>query len=167
MTDTLPSIRAFLDSAGSPYEVLACDPDLADTHAFCEHYDIPFENSANAILIKAKKGEPNYTLCLLLATHRLDVNHRVKKKLDSGKVSFASAEETREVTSMEIGGVTPFGLPTELPIWVDEAVMACEYIILGGGNRSSKLKLGPQALLTLPNIEVVDALANVIKPSGI
>ena len=162
MSDTSPEIRSFLDSTGMPYEVMACDPALADTHAFCEHYNIPFANSANAILVKAKKGEPQFSLCLLLATHRLDVNHFVRKKLGVKKVSFASAEETQDLTSMEIGGVTPIGLSPNIPLWIDEAVMNCEYIILGGGNRSSKLKVSPQVLKLLPNVEVVSGLANRI-----
>jgi len=162
MTDTSPEIRTFLESTGMPYEVMACDPALADTHAFCEHYQVPFSNSANAILIKSKKGEPHYTLCVLLATHRLDVNHRVRKKLGVKKVSFASVEETRELTDMEIGGVTPVGLASNLPLWVDESVMQRDYIILGGGNRSTKLKVSPQVLKLLPNVEVVSGLANLI-----
>ena len=56
---------------------------------------------------------------------------------------------------MEIGGVTPIGLPPELPVWVDARVMACESIVLGGGNRSSKLKINPAALRGLPQLEVV------------
>ena len=162
MTDTLPEIRQFLQNSGSDYEVMSCDPELADTHAFCEHYGIPFENSANAILIKSKKGEPCFTLCVLLATHRLDVNHSVRKKLGAKKVSFASADETRELTGMEIGGVTPIGIPESIPIWVDADVTHCEYIILGGGNRSSKLKVPPKLLLSVPGVEVVPNLANLI-----
>ena len=56
---------------------------------------------------------------------------------------------------MELGGVTPFGLPQDLPLWVDSRVMACKKIILGGGNRSSKLLMPPCGLLKLPNVEVV------------
>jgi len=78
------------------------------------------------------------------------------------KVSFASAEETRAITAMEIGGVTPIGLATSLPVWVDESVMMCEYIILGGGNRSTKLKVSPEVLNSLPGVEVVSGLANLI-----
>jgi len=60
---------------------------------------------------------------------------------------------------MEIGGVTPLCLPDDLPIWIEDAVMQCEYVVLGGGNRSSKLKVDPQVLLLQPAVEVVVALA--------
>ena len=159
MTDTLPEIRAFLENSGTEFEVWECSPDLADTAVFCEHYQVSLELSANAILVRSKTGERKYALCVLLATDRLDGNHTVRKKLGARKVSFASADETRELTGMEIGGVTPIAIPAELPIWIDAAVMQCEYIVLGGGNRSSKLKVDPEVLLKQSNAEVVEGLA--------
>ena len=162
MANTLPAIHAFLQRAGYPFEVWDCDPDFADTSIFCKHYGVSLDNSANAILIKSKTGEKKYALCVLLATHRLDTNHTVRKKLGARKVSFASADETRELTGMEIGGVTPLVLPNNLHIWIDEAVMQTEYIILGGGNRSSKLKVNPKVLMMQPGAKVVNGLANRI-----
>ena len=60
---------------------------------------------------------------------------------------------------MEIGGVTPFGLPPHLPVLVDAAVMARPRIVLGGGSRSWKVIAAPSILLALPNVEVVEGLA--------
>lgn len=159
MRDTLPQIRDYLEQTGQPFEVLPCDPELADTAVFCEHYGVALENSANAILVRSKTGERKFVVCVLLATDRLNTNHTVRKKMGARKVSFASADETREITGMEIGGVTPLCLPDDLPIWIDDAVMQCEYVVLGGGNRSSKLKVNPGILLLQPMAEVVDALA--------
>jgi len=162
MSDTLPKIRQYLEQCGFAFEIWPCDPDLADTARYCEHYNVPLENSANAILVRSKTGEKKYALCVLRATDRLNGNHTVRKKLGARKVSFASAEETRELTGMEIGGVTPICLPKSLPIWIDAAVMDCDYIVLGGGNRISKLKVSPLAIAEQVNAEVVETLA--IKP---
>jgi prolyl-tRNA editing enzyme YbaK/EbsC (Cys-tRNA(Pro) deacylase) len=159
MTITLPEIDLFLQQTGLAYEVWPCDPQLADTARFCEHYGVAPENSANAILVRSKTGAEKYALCVLLATHRLNTNHTVRKKLGARKVSFASAEQTRELTGMEIGGVTPLCLPNGLPVWIDAAVMDCEYVVLGGGNRSSKIKADPRILLQQANVEVVPDLA--------
>jgi prolyl-tRNA editing enzyme YbaK/EbsC (Cys-tRNA(Pro) deacylase) len=159
MSDTLPEIRIFLEQAGLPFEVWPCDPELADTAVFCEHYGVALENSANAILVRSKTGAEKFVLCVLLATDRLNTNHTVRKKMGARKVSFASADETREITGMEIGGVTPLALTDDLPIWVDDAVMQCEYIVLGGGNRSCKLKVDPRVLIQQPRTEIVSGLA--------
>ena len=161
MSDTLPRIRGFLEESGLPFEVWDCDPDQADTAHFCAHYGVPPDHSANTILVRSKSGEPRHALCVLLATHLLDVNHTVRKKLGSRRVSFAGAEETREITGMEIGGVTPIGLPPELPVWVDAEVMRREYIILGGGNRTSKLKVSPELVHRMPAAEIVPGLARL------
>ena len=159
MADTTPEIREILEASGLDFEVMDCDPSLADTAVFCEHYGVSLDHSANTILVKSKTGEEKFVACVVLATTRLDVNKTVRKKMGARKVSFASADETRDITGMEIGGVTPIALPDGLPIWIDDAVMQCEYVVLGGGNRECKIKVDPRALLQQPAAEVVDGLA--------
>ena len=128
---------------------------------FCEHYGFPLENSVNTIVVKAKTGGERFAACVLLATTRLDVNRVVRKRLEARRVSFAGADETREMTGMEIGGVTPICLPEELPLWVDQRVMDADYIILGGGNRSSKIKISPRIFEHVPSCTVIDGLAKI------
>ena len=118
-----PAIIEMLRASGLDYEVMPCDPELADTAVFCEHYGRSLEDSVNTIVVKAKTGGERYAACALLAPTRLDVNRCVRKRLASRRVSFASAEETARVTGMTIGGVTPLGLPADLPLWVDARVM--------------------------------------------
>ena len=141
------------------YELFPCDPALADTAAFCAAYGFATEDSANTIVVIGKSDPPIYAACVVLATHRLDVNRIVKQRLGTRKASFASPDETRALTGMEIGGVTAFGLPGDLPLWVDGAVMDRERIVLGGGSRSWKVIAPPAILRTLPNAEVVVGLA--------
>ena len=160
MSSTEEAVLAALDATGVPYDVIPCDPELADTAAFCEHYGFAPEDSANTIVVASKKEPKRYVACVVLATTRLDVNGAVKRRLDAGKVSFASADETAALTGMAIGGVTALALPTDLPLWVDAAVMARPRIILGGGSRSIKVHVDPEVLRKLPNVEVVEGLAS-------
>lgn len=164
MTDTLPHIREILENAALPFEIWACDESLTDTAVFCAHYGASMENSVNAILIKSKTGEEKFALCVIPALTRLDVNRTARKKLGARRVSFASAEDTLAQTGMEIGGVTPLGAPDGLPVWVEESVMALDYVILGGGNKTSEIKVAPAILSTIPGVEVVEALAKA--PAG-
>ena len=99
-------------------------------------------------------------LCMVPATHRLDVNRTVRKRLGAKKASFAPPEDTRALTGMEIGGVTPIVLPPGLPVWVEASVMALDYIILGGGNRTSKLRISPENFTHLHNCEIITGLAS-------
>ena len=157
--DRLALERA-LDGVGVAYELFPCDPALADTAAFCAAYGFSPEDSANTIVVIGKSNPPRYAACVVLATHRLDVNGAVRDRLGTRKASFASADETRDLTGMEIGGVTAFGLPAGLPLLVDAAVMARERIVLGGGSRSWKVIAPPAILSRLPSVEVIEGLAN-------
>ena len=152
-------VRGALDDRGIEYEVLGCDPEYADTVVFCRRYGVAPEDSANTIVVVGKGGERTYAACVVLAITRLDVNGTVRQRLGVRKASFASAEETMQRTGMMIGGVTVLALPDELPVWVDAQVMGRPSIVLGGGSRSMKIRLAPGALLALPRVEVVPALA--------
>ena len=152
-----------LDALGGEYELVPCDPDLADTAQFCEAYGYAMEDSANAIVIVGKSDPPSYVMCLALADSRLDVNKVVRKKLGVRKCSFASADETIELTDMQIGGVTPFGTSTPLPLWIDARVMGRERVIIGGGSRDRKLLVPPATLALHPGVEVVPDLARTME----
>lgn len=157
-----PGVEKFLSDHGIEYEVMDCDPALADTAKFCEAYGIPPEQSANAILVASKKPEGMYALCVVLATTKLDVNGAVRKKLGARKVSFASAEDTLERTNQEIGGVTVFGIPDETPIWVDSGVLDHPWVIVGAGTRTAKIKVDPGIFEAVDRFEVVDDMAKTV-----
>ena len=46
-----------------------------------------------------------------------------------------------------------------MPIYIDTAVMRQPQVVMGGGNRSSKILLDPHELQKLPNVEVIQGLA--------
>ena len=151
-------VISFLDSTGVPYEIVEIDPDFADTAAFCEKYGFPLENSANTIIVASKKKPKTYVAAVVRATQRIDVNHTVKRLMNAGRISFARAEETAELTGMMIGGVTVLALPSQLPIYVDPGLMDLDYIILGGGSRSIKIKVFPEIFGVIPGTMLVDGL---------
>ncbi|NNL47795.1 MAG: hypothetical protein HKO76_05475 [Acidimicrobiia bacterium] len=154
------SVRVALAEVGAVYEERPCAPELADTAAFCEHYGVALDDSANTILIAARKPAGLTAACLVLASHRLDVNGAVRTTMGARKVSFATPELTAELTGMVMGGVTPFGLPTDMDVLVDHAVMDRETIVIGAGTRDAKLWINPAELLKLTRVRVVESLAS-------
>ncbi|KAA3636170.1 MAG: hypothetical protein DWP92_10005 [Armatimonadetes bacterium] len=144
------------------FDTMDCDPDLADTAEFCKAYDSPLERSANAIMLASKRPQGVYTVCLGLATHRLDVNGVARREMDVKKVSFAPPELTAEVTGMVMGGVTPFGLPPGVPVLVDAAVMDHPWVVVGGGSRDMKVTVDPEVFTRMEDVRVLDGLANPI-----
>lgn len=158
----LEAVRA----TGGPFEIVSCDPELADTAAFCDAYGYRQDQSANAIVVVGKSEPRVYAACLVLATTRLDVNRSVRRRFGVKKASFASSDKTIEITGMQIGGVTPFGLPAGLPVWIDAAVMNVDQVIVGGGSRDRKLLVPPETLAAIPGAEVLSDLAQPVAAEG-
>lgn len=151
-----PRVQEAVDALGAPYEALACDPALADTAAFCEHYGVAVPDACNAIVVAVKTEPRSYVACLVRADTKIDVNHKLSAIVGTKKLSFAQPEETAKLTGQMIGGVTIFALPPEIPVLIDARVMERQSIVVGGGNRSSKIRIDPRALERLPNARVAD-----------
>ena len=144
---------------GVPFELIPCDPAYADTAAFCAQYGYPAERAANTLVVASKKEPKQYAACVVLATTRLDVNHAVRDLLGTAKCSFASADEMKVLTGMTVGGVTVFGLPDGLPLYVDSRVMDLDWIILGTGGRNGKVRIAPEVFRRMSAAKVVEGLA--------
>jgi prolyl-tRNA editing enzyme YbaK/EbsC (Cys-tRNA(Pro) deacylase) len=144
--------------------VAEIDPELADTAAFCARYGVALEESANCVVVHAKRaGEVTPAACMVLATTRADVNNLVRRRLGARKASFAPMDVAVAETGMEYGGITPIGLPAGWPVLVDADVAAADRVVVGSGVRRSKLWLPGVALTRLPGAEV---LAGLGLPSG-
>ena len=162
-TSSTTSVLKTVANLGLPYEVIEIDPALADTALFCERYGFPMDKSGNTIIVASKKVPKIFAACVVLATTRLDVNKRVRKLLGVSKVSFASTQEMKALTGMEVGGVTPFSLPVKLKLYVDSVIMELDWVILGGGERGCKLKISPEVFHRI-GAEIVGNLALPINP---
>ena len=148
-----------LNDLGIEHELIQIDPDFADTAEFCEKYGYTLEGSGNTIVVASKRGAKKYCACIVQGSARLDVNKTVKRLMGVSRASFASAEETMELTGMLIGGVTAFALPQELPVYADQKLLEQESIILGSGSRSSKIKIDPQEISKIPGAQFIDGLS--------
>lgn len=139
--------------------VAPIDPDLADTAAFCEAYDVTLEASANCVVVAGRRGDiTRYAALMVRATDRADINNVVRRWLDVRKISFAPHEDAVRLTGMEFGGITPIGLPADWPILVGAQVAALEEAVIGSGLRRSKMLVTGAALAGLPGAEVLDLI---------
>ena len=163
MTSTDAAIEArvvsTLNDLGIEHDLIQIDPDFADTAEFCEKYGYTLEGSGNTIIVASKRGAKKYCACIVQGSARLDVNKTVKRLMGVSRASFASAEETMELTGMLIGGVTAFALPEDMPVYADQKLLEQESIILGSGSRSSKIMIAPEEISKIPGAQFIDGLS--------
>ena len=153
---TAAALAAAPDGAAADVLVAAIDPGLADTAAFCEHYEISMADGANCVVVQARRGERTWYAALLVrGSDRADVNGVVRRRLDARRLSFAPMDDAVALTGMEYGGITPVGLPADWPLLVDESVAGHDRLIIGSGIRGSKVLVTGGFLASLPNAEVL------------
>ena len=139
--------------------VVDIDPDLADTAAMSEAYDIPMTASGNCVVVSgARAGDERIAACVVRADTRADVNTLVRKMLDVRKASFLPMDRAVEETGMEHGGITPVGLPAGWRVLVHDALLEEPVVVIGSGVRRSKLLVPGRLLADLPGAEVVPGL---------
>lgn len=156
-----PKVREYLAIHDIIHGVLECDPEYADTAAFCEQYGFKPVQCANTIIVVSKNEHPEFAACVILASTKLDVNKRVCELMGVKHASFARTDQIQELSGMRIGGITAFGLPDNLPIYIDAEVLSQPEVIMGGGNRISKLKLDPRELQKLSNVFIGENIAQI------
>ena len=76
--------------------------------------------------------------------------------LGGGDVHFADAETVRSATGYAIGGVSPFDLPAELPLFADSSLSRFETVYPAAGTPSSMVRMQLSELLELSAARVAD-----------
>jgi Cys-tRNA(Pro) deacylase len=94
---------------------------------------------------------------LLVARGDARLDNKKAKAALGAKPRMLSAEEVEAITGHPVGGVTPFGLASELPVYCDVSLKAFEEVIPAAGNRNSSLRISPDRLAALVNATWVDA----------
>ena len=110
LAEPVRSALASWDQAVPVSEVLVApiDPQLADTAAFCQAYQVGLDVSANCVVVSGKReGELRYAACVVLATTRADVNGTVRKLIDVRKASFAPMASRKKSCSWACSLVLP------------------------------------------------------------
>lgn len=137
--------------------VVEIDPEVADTAAFCDRYELSMADSANCVVAGGTRaGEHRVAACLVRSDQRADINNVVRRLLDVRKASFLPMEQAVEQSGMEYGGITPLGLPASWRVLVDRAVLDIPAAVIGSGVRRSKLIVPGRLLGELPRAEVVE-----------
>ena len=74
------------------------------------------------------------------------VNSSKFKALFHTKPSMIPRDRVEELIGFQPGGVCPFGVPSDIPIWLDVSMKRFEYVHPAGGNEFTSVSLTPDEL---------------------
>jgi len=118
-----------------------------------------------AIVHNCQPGQIAKTLCIRVGGEVLLLVTRGDARLDNAKAKAAfggrprmlGAEEVEELTSHKVGGVCPFGLPQQLPIYCDASLRIYDEVIPAAGSTHSSVRMSVDRLAELVGGKWVDA----------
>ncbi len=104
------------------------------------------EHSVIKTLIMEADGEP----IVVLMHGDIEVSTKnLARLLGVKKVEPAKAENAAKYSGYLFGGTSPFGTKRKMKIYIEESIMALDYIYINGGKRGFILKISPDALKLL------------------
>lgn len=83
---------------------------------------------------------------LILSEGDARVDNRKFKDYFHTKAKMLSPDEVIEFTGHPVGGVCPFGLKTQMNIYLDESLKKFEYVYPAAGSPNSAVKITPEEL---------------------
>ena len=93
---------------------------------------------------------------LILTSGSNQVDENLVSKVIGDKIKFADADFVRQHTGFAIGGVSPYGLTEDLPIYIDRDLLEQPLIWAAAGSSHAVFSITPADLLETTGAAVVD-----------
>ena len=146
-------ITQLLDAHQIPYRLLPHDEPVFTVEAAAQQRGVVAKEMVKSILLRDKAG--HYVMACVLGQARLDPKAvRAYVPSDWKRLYFASAEEIQAVTGCVQGAIAPLGLPEDVPVIFDEAIVLHKKVNISSGDPMAGLELAPQDLLRLAGAQL-------------
>lgn len=93
------------------------------------------------------QGKDSGSPIFVLVSGANRVHERRAGRLIGEKLERADADFVKKVTGFSIGGVSPFGHPAPLDVWIDEDLMQFETVWAAAGHPRSVFEITPADLV--------------------
>ena len=148
---SLESVRAFFAAKAPDIHIIELTESTATVELAARGHGVAPAKIAKTLSVRV--GERRF-LIVTCGIGRLD--NKKAKTVFGGKVSMLGAEEVLEITSHPVGGVCPFGLPRDLPIYCDISLKAFDEVVPAAGSTHSAVRISPSRMAELVGAQWVD-----------
>lgn len=149
---SLESVKADLAARAPDLAVIVTDASTATVQLAAQVHGVEAGQIAKTLCIRVKDEE-----FLLVTRGDARLDNQKSKAAFGGRPRMLGAEDVLRLTSHEVGGVCPFGLPAPLPIYLDTSLKTYDLVIPAGGNTHASVKLTLERLAELCGNRWVDA----------
>ncbi len=148
---SLRSVQDYFATHAPDIEVLETEASSATVALASEAHGVDPDQIAKTICVRA--GE---TILLVVTAGMKRLDNRKFRDRFSAKPRMLDAQEVVGVTSHPVGGVCPFGLPSDLPVYCDVSLKNYAEVVPAAGAINAAVRISPERLVSLTKAEWVD-----------
>lgn len=138
------SVRAWLAAHAPDLRLIEVEESTATVETAARALGVEPGRIAKTLAIRA--GEH---LFLLVARGDARLDNRKCKDEFGARPRMLGPDETLEVTGHAVGGVCPFGLKSQLPIYLDLSLKAFDVVYPAGGSLNTSVEVSTERLFDL------------------
>lgn len=138
-------VQAYVQQRMPHLQVIEFQQDTSTSALAAAALDTEVGQIAKSMLFKAKTGQ--YFLVVSAGDVRMDT--KALRDLIGSKVWMANAEEVVEITGFPVGGVCPFDLKVEVPVYLDESLKRYDVVYTAAGTPNSALPITYEELMEI------------------
>lgn len=149
---SLSSVQADLATRAPDLSVEVTEASTATVQLAADVHGVEPGQIAKTLCIRVKDEE-----FLLVTRGDARLDNQKSKTAFGGRPRMLGAEDVLRLTSHQVGGVCPFGLPSPLPIYLDTSIKVYDVMIPAGGSTHASVRLSVTRLAELCGNKWVDA----------
>jgi Cys-tRNA(Pro) deacylase len=150
MNDAVARVQHFFAEHALAVEIVTFARRVHTAQQAAAALGVPVRYIVKSLVFEAD-GQPVLVLCG--GDRRVDTA-RLAALCAARQVCKANADLTKRVTGYSIGGVPPVAHATALPIFLDEALLACDRVYAAAGTAQTLFAIAPQVLKEISGAQV-------------
>lgn len=148
---SLESVRAFFASHAPDIAIIELDTSTATVALAAAAHGVEPGQIAKTLAFRV--GDRNV---LVVARGDARMDNRKMKQAFGAKAKMLDAETVVSLTGHPVGGVCPFGLATDLPVYLDVSLNAYTDVLPAAGAIHSAVRLSPTRMAELVDAQWID-----------
>ncbi len=141
---SIKKVREYLAQWGKEDEVREFDASSATVELAALALDTEEKRIAKTLALAAGEGA-----ILVVAAGDAKIDNRSFKDTFKMKAKMLTPDKLYELTGHKVGGVCPFAIPAEVPIYLDESLKRFDSVYPACGTANSAIKLGVEELFEI------------------
>jgi Cys-tRNA(Pro) deacylase len=152
-TPVTPAIRALREAGVSFREHLYEYVEKGGTAATAAELGVPEHEVVKTLVFEDDTGRP---FIVLMHGDRNVSTKELARQIGAKRTAPCTPEKAQKHSGYMVGGTSPFGTRTRLPVYVERSILALPRIFINGGHRGFILEMSVQDLCRLVETTPVD-----------